>query len=53
MRAIALYIGCVIDMPWLYLLFEIIVMNIMYIYMHREHESLCRKTIKMIEEDNR
>ena len=40
MRAIALYIACLIDLPWLYLLFEIVVMNIMYIYMHHEHENL-------------
>ncbi len=48
LRAIALYIACVIGMPWLYLLFEIIVMNLMYIYMHHEHEQLCRRMVKKI-----
>ena len=49
MRAIALYISCLIGMPWLYLLFEIIVMNIMYIYMHHEHEKLCQGMTRKIE----
>lgn len=49
MRAIALYISCLIGMPWLYLLFEIIVMNIMYIYMHHEHEKLCQGMTQKIE----
>lgn len=49
MRAIALYISCLIGMPWLYLLFEIIVMNIMYIYMHHEHEKLCQGMTLKIE----
>lgn len=48
LRAIALYIGCLTGMPWLYMLFEIIVMNIMYIYMHHEHEQLCRKMTERI-----
>ena len=34
--------------PWLYLLFEIVVMNIMYIYMHHEHENLCHKMVQRI-----
>lgn len=50
MRAIALYIGCAINMPWLYLLFEIVVMNIMYIYMHHEHEKLCARIMDKMEE---
>ena len=45
MRAIALYIACVIDMPWLYMLFEITMMNLMYIYMHHEHEKLCKNIL--------
>lgn len=49
MRAIALYIAALIDMPWLYLIFEITVMNIMYVYMHHEHEALCKRiTSKML-----
>lgn len=51
LRAIALYISCLTDMPWLYLIFEITVMNLMYIHMHHEHEHLCRRiTDKMAEQ---
>ena len=40
-RAICLYIACLIDRPWIYPLFEMTLMHTLYIYMHREHESLC------------
>ena len=42
-RAIALYISLLIDMPWLYLVFEIVVMNILFFYMRGKHENLCAK----------
>ena len=42
-RAIALYISLLIGMPWLYLVFEIVVMNILFFYMRGKHESLCAK----------
>ncbi len=51
LRAIVLYIACLADMPWAYMLFEIIVMNIMYIYMHHEHEQLCRRISKKLEKE--
>ncbi|RRD02047.1 CDP-alcohol phosphatidyltransferase family protein [Prevotella sp. OH937_COT-195] len=40
-RAITLYATCLLDCPWVYLLVEIIVLNILYIYMHKRHEALC------------
>lgn len=40
-RAIALYLTCLLDMPWAYMLFEIVVLTIIYIYMHKKHETLC------------
>lgn len=40
-RAICLYICCLADLPWIYPLFEITVMNGLYIYMHKQHEELC------------
>lgn len=49
-RAIALYIGCLTDMPWAYLLFEIVVMNIISTYMHRTHERLCKSIIKKLDD---
>ncbi len=41
LRAIVCYISCLIDMPWIYPLFEITFTQCMYVYMHRKHESLC------------
>ena len=40
-RAITLYICCLINMPWIYLLVEIIPLNMLYIHMHKRHETLC------------
>ena len=40
-RAIALYISCLIDLPWLYFLFEIVVMSALREYMRRRHEAFC------------
>ena len=45
-RAICIYITCLADMPWLYLLFEITVMSVIYIYMHNKHEKLCKQLLK-------
>ena len=41
-RAILIYVTCLLNCPWLYLLFEITVYNVLYVYMHRRHEELCR-----------
>ena len=42
-RAIVLYFSLLIGLPWLYLLFEIIIMNILFFYMRYKHEALCIK----------
>lgn len=42
-RAIALYISCLINMPYLYVFFEAIVLTSLYIYMRNRHENMCRK----------
>lgn len=49
-RAIVIYITCILGSltgdvigPWLYFLFEIIVLNIFYIYMWRKHERMCNQ----------
>lgn len=54
-RAIAIYITCIAGCftgdvigPWIYLLFEIIVLNIFYHHMNRSHERLCEKLTKEI-----
>lgn len=43
MRAIVLYAACLIDLPWLYFVFEIVVMSIVYRYMHACHERFCKQ----------
>lgn len=42
-RAICIYVTCLLNCPWVYMLFEILVLSVVYIYMHREHESLCER----------
>ena len=39
-RAIALYISMLLGQPWLYFIFEIVVMSAIFIYMHYRHEKL-------------
>lgn len=40
-RAIALYISLLIGEPWLYFIFEIVVMTSLFVYMRHRHEALC------------
>lgn len=44
-RAICIYITCLLNCPWVYLIIEITIMTIIYIYMHRQHEQLCTNII--------
>lgn len=44
-RAIVLYIVLLAGQPWLYLVFEIVVMNVLFFYMRARHESLCREML--------
>ena len=47
-RAICIYVTALIGLPLLYLLFEITVMQLLYVYMHRRHEKLCEITLDKI-----
>ena len=47
-RAICIYVTALIGQPLLYLLFEITVMQALYVYMHRRHEKLCEITLDKI-----
>lgn len=47
-RAICIYVTCLLNCPWVYMLIEITVLNIMYIYMHKKHESLCKRITNKI-----
>ena len=42
-RTIAMFISVIIQVPWLYFAFEIIVLNIMLVYMIVCHERFCRR----------
>lgn len=42
-RAIALYVACLTDLPWLVLAFEIIVLSAILMHMHHTHEGFCKK----------
>jgi phosphatidylglycerophosphate synthase len=42
-RAIALYISLLIGEPWLYFVFEIVVMSILFVYMNYKHEAFCAR----------
>lgn len=47
-RAIVLYIVLLIDMPWLYFVFEITVMNVLFFYMRMRHEKLCKRLLERL-----
>ena len=48
-RIIACFIAVLIDMPWLYFAFEVVVLNLLLIYMVTRHEGICKKAIKELE----
>ena len=47
-RAIALYVCCLVDLPWLYFVFEIIVMSALCGYMRSRHEQMCNEFLKSL-----
>ena len=49
-RTFALFAAILIQMPWLYFVFELTVLNIMLIYMVCCHERFCRHFTKEIED---
>jgi Flp pilus assembly protein TadB len=38
-----LYVACLVNVPYLYPLFEITVLAVIYYYMKYRHESMCRR----------
>lgn len=42
-RTIALFTSLLIGQPWLYFAFELVVLNLLLIYMMRRHEAICRR----------
>lgn len=42
-RAILIYITCLANVPYIYFIIEVVVYNIIYIYMRHRHEALCKR----------
>jgi len=51
-RIIACFIAVICNVPWLYFVFEIVVLNILLIYMVMRHEGICKKAIKQLETED-
>lgn len=45
-RTIAMFISVIIRTPWLYFVFELLVLNTMLVYMIWRHETFCKKLTK-------
>ncbi len=45
-RTIAMFISVIIRIPWLYFVFELVVLNTMLVYMIWRHETFCKKLTK-------
>ena len=48
-RIFACFIAVIIDMPWLYFAFEVVVLNLLLIYMVLRHEGICKKALNKLE----
>ena len=49
-RTIALFASLFLEMPWLYFAFELVVLNILLIYMVTRHEKICRTFTKQLKD---
>ena len=47
-RIIAMFISVIIQMPWLYFAFELVVLNAMMVYMILSHEHRCKSLIAQV-----
>jgi hypothetical protein len=47
-RVIALFVALLLNQPWLYFVFELIVLNIMLFYMKTKHEKICADFAKQL-----
>ncbi|MEG1579918.1 MAG: CDP-alcohol phosphatidyltransferase family protein [Bacteroidaceae bacterium] len=50
-RAIVLYIGCLLNIPWIYFITELTFFTFLAIYMHYKHEKLCSEMQRRLETD--
>lgn len=49
-RAIVLFISLLLNVPWVYFVFELTVMNLLFFYMRACHENLCKRLTRQIVE---
>ena len=49
-RSIALFVAIFAQMPWLYFAFELVVLNILLVYMVCRHEAICRNLLKDVKD---
>lgn len=49
-RAIVLYIVLLLGQPWLYFVFEIVVMGLLFLFMRAKHESLCQRLTQELQQ---
>ena len=47
-RIIACFIAVIINVPWLYFVFEIVVLNLLLVYMVMRHEGICKKALEKL-----
>ena len=47
-RIIACFIAVICNVPWLYFVFEIVVLNLLLIYMVLRHEGICKKALNRL-----
>ena len=47
-RAITLYVSCLLNIPWLYILVEIVVFTALACYLRERHEKLCRQMTTLL-----
>lgn len=48
-RAITLYATCLLNVPWLYFLIEILVFSAIAFYLKRRHERMCRHFLTLLQ----
>lgn len=51
-RAVVLYLSCLADLPWLYFVFEIVVLSLLCEYMRRRHETFCAHLAENLNNDS-
>ena len=51
-RVIALFISLLINLPWLYFVFELTILNALLLYMIHQHEKLSREMLELINQEN-